>query len=76
MAAGFQDVDPLVAVEGHPKVRFFTMFFKGLALFIYLFCLWFSSQVVLAFVLCVILLAIDFYVVKNISGRLLVGLRW
>jgi hypothetical protein len=31
---------------------------------------------VLEFVLIVMLLAMDFYTVKNISGRFLVGLRW
>ena len=28
------------------------------------------------FVSCIILLAFDFWTVKNITGRLLVGLRW
>jgi hypothetical protein len=28
------------------------------------------------FVVCIILLACDFWTVKNVSGRLLVGLRW
>ena len=28
------------------------------------------------FVICIILLAFDFWTVKNVSGRLLVGLRW
>eukprot|EP01050_Picozoa_sp_SAG11_P010429 SAG11_NODE_1041_length_6056_cov_5.902468_6_plen_102_part_00 len=27
-------------------------------------------------VLCILLLAMDFWTVKNVSGRLLVGLRW
>jgi hypothetical protein len=31
---------------------------------------------VLTFILVLILSALDFWVVKNISGRLLVGLRW
>ena len=30
----------------------------------------------LVFVVCVLLLAFDFWTVKNVSGRLLVGLRW
>ncbi len=28
------------------------------------------------FVICIVLLAFDFWTVKNVSGRLLVGLRW
>jgi len=31
---------------------------------------------VLVCVLCILLLAFDFWTVKNVSGRLLVGLRW
>ena len=31
---------------------------------------------VLVFIIVLILGAIDFWVIKNISGRLLVGLRW
>jgi hypothetical protein len=31
---------------------------------------------VTSFVVIVVLLSIDFWTVKNISGRLLVGLRW
>lgn len=42
----------------------------------YILCTWFTSNVVLVFVLCVILLAFDFWTVKNVTGRLLVGLRW
>lgn len=35
---------------------------------------WFED--ILVTVLCILLLAADFWVVKNITGRLLVGLRW
>lgn len=37
---------------------------------------WITSSFIFVFVLCIILLAFDFWTVKNISGRLLVGLRW
>ena len=37
---------------------------------------WFSSSFVNVFVVCVLLLAFDFWTVKNVSGRLMVGLRW
>jgi hypothetical protein len=57
-------------------VAFFHLFFKSLALFIYLFGSYFTSNYIIIFVMCVILLAFDFWVVKNLSGRLLVGLRW
>ena len=47
-----------------------------LALSVYIFGGWFTKNFILIFVLCIILLAFDFWTVKNISGRLLVGLRW
>ena len=36
----------------------------------------FASSFVFSFVIVVLLLAFDFWTVKNVSGRLLVGLRW
>lgn len=41
----------------------------------YYFFGYFMSNV-LTFIFTIILSALDFWVVKNISGRLLVGLRW
>lgn len=49
---------------------------QSAALFIYLFGGWFTSNFIVHFVTCIILLAFDFWTVKNITGRLLVGLRW
>ena len=37
---------------------------------------WFSLEYVTTFVAVVLLLSADFWTVKNVSGRLLVGLRW
>jgi Eukaryotic protein of unknown function (DUF846) len=37
---------------------------------------WFTNSFIFIFVICIILLAFDFWTVKNVSGRLLVGLRW
>ena len=42
----------------------------------YIFGSWFTSNFIFTFVLCIIFLAFDFWTVKNVSGRLLVGLRW
>jgi hypothetical protein len=36
----------------------------------------FTSNFVLVCVVCILLLAFDFWTVKNVSGRLMVGLRW
>jgi len=60
----------------HPVTVFFHLFFKSAALFLYIFGSWFSSNFIFLFVICILLLAFDFWTVKNVSGRLLVGLRW
>jgi hypothetical protein len=60
----------------HPVAAFFHLFFKIAALFCYLFLTFFTSNFVLVFVTCILLLSFDFWTVKNITGRLLVGLRW
>lgn len=60
----------------HRTTVFFHLFFRSMALLSYLFCSWFSASFVMDFVVIVMLLAFDFWTVKNVSGRLLVGLRW
>jgi len=37
---------------------------------------WVVDNFVIEFVVCILLLAFDFWTVKNVTGRLLVGLRW
>ena len=59
-----------------PITVFFHLIFKLSAILVYILFGWFSSSFVLTFVLCVILLAFDFWTVKNITGRKLAGLRW
>ncbi|XP_054286689.1 uncharacterized Golgi apparatus membrane protein-like protein CG5021 isoform X1 [Macrosteles quadrilineatus] len=60
----------------HPYVTFFHLFFRGTALVMYLLCGWFSKSFITSFVIIVLLLSMDFWTVKNITGRLMVGLRW
>jgi len=60
----------------HPVAAGFHLLFKTLAILIYLFGGLFSSNFVNIFVVCVLMLAFDFWTVKNVSGRLMVGLRW
>lgn len=45
-------------------------------MFFYVFGGLFVSGYSLIFIICIILLAFDFWTVKNVTGRLLVGLRW
>uniref|UniRef100_A0A0B6ZSD2 Golgi apparatus membrane protein TVP23 homolog n=1 Tax=Arion vulgaris TaxID=1028688 RepID=A0A0B6ZSD2_9EUPU len=52
------------------------MFFRVSALLTYTLCGWFSSSFITNFIVVVLLLSMDFWAVKNITGRLLVGLRW
>lgn len=65
-----------VATGRHPYVTFFHLFFRGASIVIYMFCGWFSDSFITSFVFVVLFLSADFWTVKNISGRLLVGLRW
>jgi len=46
------------------------------ALLVYLFGILFTANFVLIFIITILLLAADFYYLKNIAGRRLVGLRW
>ncbi|VVT56817.1 uncharacterized protein SAPINGB_P005304 [Magnusiomyces paraingens] len=62
--------------SSHPIALLFFLFFRLSALFIYIFGTLFTSNKVLLFVIIILLLAADFWNVKNVSGRLLVGLRW
>nr|XP_029710809.1 uncharacterized Golgi apparatus membrane protein-like protein CG5021 [Aedes albopictus] len=60
----------------HPYVTFFHVFFRGAALATYLFWTLFNDSFIKCFLLVVFWLSADFYLVKNLSGRLLVGMRW
>ncbi|KAM3147676.1 Eukaryotic protein of unknown function (DUF846) [Paramecium bursaria] len=58
---------------GHPKACVFTFLFKLIALVIYLLL---SSSQILCYILVIVFSSLDFWTVKNITGRLLVGLKW
>lgn len=68
--------------SSHPIVCIFHCLFKLLALILYIFGGFFTggshkgSHFIIITVFCILLLSADFWVVKNITGRLLVGLRW
>ena len=63
-------------LSSHPIALFFFLAFRTAAILTYLLGLIFTSNFILVFVIIVLLLAFDTWTVKNISGRLLVGLRW
>ncbi|XP_075256195.1 Golgi apparatus membrane protein TVP23 homolog B-like [Convolutriloba macropyga] len=60
----------------HPVTCLFHVLFRTLAVLVYIFCQWFTSSFVIAFVVIALLHSMDFWTVKNVTGRLLVGLRW
>lgn len=59
-----------------PTQVLFYVVFKGAALAYYIVCGFLSSGFIVNFVVISSLLMADFWVVKNVAGRLLVGLRW
>ena len=42
----------------------------------YLLCGWSSQTFIESFLAIILLLSLDFWTVKNISGRIMAGLRW
>lgn len=61
----------------HPIAAFFHIIFKGAAILVFLLkVIGIFSSFVGVFISVTLLLAADFWTVKNVSGRLLVGLRW
>lgn len=71
-------MDKLWKNSGHPVPCIFHVAFKVLAIFVYLLggLVQQATNFISVTVICILLLAADFWVVKNITGRLLVGLRW
>eukprot|EP00168_Porphyra_purpurea_P021261 TRINITY_DN937_c0_g1_i1.p2 TRINITY_DN937_c0_g1~~TRINITY_DN937_c0_g1_i1.p2 ORF type:complete len:254 (-),score=106.13 TRINITY_DN937_c0_g1_i1:355-1038(-) len=73
---GGNAVQEILATSSHPTAAVFHVAFKAAAVASYLLLGIFTKSFVVQFVLTVTLLAFDFWTVKNVSGRLLVGLRW
>jgi len=63
-------------LSSHPITLLCFLGFRISSLLVYLFGLLFTSNFVLIFIVTILLLATDFYYLKNIAGRRLVGLRW
>jgi len=67
-------------VEGggqkHPVALVFHFLFKSIALGLYILGGLFEINFVLSFIIITLCAAFDFWTVKNVTGRLLVGLRW
>jgi len=63
-------------LSAHPITLLCYLGFRIGSLLMYLFGVLFIKNFVLVFILTLLLLSIDFYYLKNIAGRRLVGLRW
>ncbi|KAF2165491.1 hypothetical protein M409DRAFT_24342 [Zasmidium cellare ATCC 36951] len=63
-------------LSAHPITLVTFLSFRAASLLVYLFGMLFTSNYVLIFIITINLLAADFYYLKNIAGRRLVGLRW
>lgn len=69
-------ITSMLAKSSHPIAILFHYAFRSLALFIYLFGGIFASTFASLVILIIVLLVLDFWTVKNVTGRLLVGRRW
>ncbi|KDE04238.1 hypothetical protein MVLG_05337 [Microbotryum lychnidis-dioicae p1A1 Lamole] len=66
----------MLSQSAHPGALVFLYLFRSAAVATYLFCGFVSSSYVFSTVLVVVLLSLDFWTVRNVSGRRLVGLRF
>ena len=60
----------------HPIAAFFHAIFKAAAILVYFLGSMFGMSYVVLLVVTILLLAADFWTTKNITGRLLVSMRW
>jgi hypothetical protein len=60
----------------HKILLFFHVALKSVAIIIYLGSKLFHLGYIATFIAVVIILSMDFWLTKNVSGRLLAGLRW
>ncbi|MCJ1226414.1 Golgi apparatus membrane protein tvp23 [Toensbergia leucococca] len=63
-------------LSSHPITLLIFLAFRISSLLVYLFGVYLTLNFVLIFIITILLLAADFYYLKNIAGRRLVGLRW
>ncbi|KAG9235770.1 golgi apparatus membrane protein-like protein tvp23 [Amylocarpus encephaloides] len=63
-------------LSSHPITLLWFLAFRISSLLVYLLGILFTDNFVLIFIITILLLAADFYYLKNIAGRRLVGLRW
>jgi cytochrome b subunit of formate dehydrogenase len=60
----------------HPITLVTFLVFRSAGWVVYFLGMWFTKSMIMVFIITILLLAADFYYLKNIAGRRLVGLRW
>lgn len=73
---GYQYYPEFLKKATHPGMCLLHFFFKALGLLAYLFGNLFFSNGTFTFIIVILLGVFDFWTVKNLTGRMLVGLRW
>ncbi|KND95358.1 Golgi apparatus membrane protein TVP23 [Tolypocladium ophioglossoides CBS 100239] len=63
-------------LSSHPITLLTFLSFRISSVLIYFLGLWIFKSMIMIFIITILLLAADFYYLKNIAGRRLVGLRW
>ena len=66
---------PVIAASSHPIISLVHIVLKIAVVVVYVVFPMFSDSFFIKEIV-VILAAVDFWIVKNVVGRLLVGLRW
>lgn len=69
-------IQGLLQRAGHPVALIFHYAFKISALISYMFLSIFVSNTAVTFIITLLCCCADFWVVQNVTGRLLVALRW
>jgi len=73
---GYDYYPAFLKKASHPGMCLLHFFFKAAALVSYMFLNLFIGNYTLTFIVVILLSVFDFWSVKNLTGRILVGLRW
>ncbi|GHJ88624.1 hypothetical protein NliqN6_5026 [Naganishia liquefaciens] len=69
-------ISGILKSSSHPMVLACLYLFRSAAIAVYVLCGLFTDNYVLSIVIVVVLLSLDFWNVRNVAGRTLVGLRY
>jgi hypothetical protein len=70
------DITNFIKKASNPMICIFTIIFKIGAIVSFILLDIFVKNEAIAYLVVIILSACDFWTIKNVSGRILVGLRW